>query len=80
MFFRWPAKFVYAPLRIRTVRRRLQGLRREIHLEPSALGQAAHELSRVQKAGAQNLFQLQFAAQAQAAIHLGREEVRLQGL
>jgi len=73
-------KMFYAPLRIRAVRRRLQGLRREIHVEPPALGQTADELPRVQEAGAQSFFQLQFTAQAQAAVHLGREEVRLQGL
>ncbi len=32
---------------------------REIHVEPSAFGQAAHELSRVPQAGAQNHFQFQ---------------------
>ena len=45
-------KINHASLRIRAMRRRLQGLRREIYLEPSALGQAAHELSRVPQAGA----------------------------
>jgi hypothetical protein len=56
------------------VRGRLQNLRRKIHVEPSALGQAAHELSGVQKAGAQSFFQFQFAAKTKAAVHLGREK------
>ena len=67
----------HAYLRIRIVRRPLRGLRREVHLEPPAFGQAAHELSGVQKAGAQNHFRLQHAAQAQAAVHLGRQKGRV---
>jgi len=67
----------YASLRIRIVRRRLQGLRRKIHVAPPAFGQAADALSGVQKAGAQNHFHLQFTAQAQAAVHLGRQEGRV---
>ena len=54
--------------------------RQEIHVEPSALGHAAHELSRVPQAGAQNLFQFQFTAQTQAGLLLGREESWLSGL
>ena len=52
-------------------------MRRQIHLAPAAFGQAADALSGVQKAGAQNHFHLQFAAQAQAAVHLGREKGRV---
>ena len=52
-------------------------MRRQIHFAPPAVGQAANELSGVQEAGAQNHFHLQFAAQAQAAVHLGREKGRV---
>ena len=62
------------------MRRRLQGLRREIHFEPSVERGGTDEMSGVQKAGAKSLFRLQHAAQAQAAVHLGREEVGLSGL
>jgi hypothetical protein len=44
-------------------------VRRQIHFEPPAFGQAAHELSRLQKAGAQSFFFIQLTQEAQAALN-----------
>ena len=57
------------------MRGRLQGLRREIHLEPSAVRAAAGEMSGLQKAGAKNLFGIHHAAQTQAVIHQRRQKI-----
>jgi len=59
------------------VRRQLRGLRRQVHAEPAAVGAAAGKMSGMQKAGAQNHFVLQHAAQTQAAFDFRREKSRL---
>ena len=38
-------------------------MRRDIHVEPSTVRRAAHEMSSLQKAGAENHFRFQHAAQ-----------------
>lgn len=50
-----------------------------VHAAPAAVGQAAHELPGLQKAGTQNHFRLQYAHQAQAAVGFGRQESRVYG-
>ena len=58
----------------------MQGVWRNVHAEPPAVRTAVDEMSGLQKAGAQDHFWVQHAAQAQAAVHLGCEEVGLSGL
>ena len=58
----------------------MQDLRREIHIETTALGAAARKMSSLQEAGAQDHFGLHHAAQAQAAVRDGREKGGFSGL
>jgi len=71
--------FARADLRIRIVRRRLQGVRWEIHPAPSAFRGAFDELPGVQEAGAKDYFLVQFAHKTQAAVRLGCQESGVHG-
>jgi hypothetical protein len=66
--------FARADLRIRIVRRRLQGVRWEIHPAPAAFRRAADELPGVQEAGAKDYFVFQFPVETEAALDLGRQK------
>jgi hypothetical protein len=71
--------FCRADLRIRIDRRQLRRVWREVYLAPTAFRQATYELSRVQEAGAQNHFHVQFPDQTKAAFYHGREKSRVYG-
>ena len=58
------------------MRRRLQGVRREVHVEPSAVGQATDALPGVQEAGAEGSLHVQFA---EAGFDFGCQEGRVHG-
>lgn len=67
----------YAYLRIRIVRRRLHGVRREVHVEPSVVRQAADKLSSLQETRQESLFFIQFADEVEATFGDRREESRV---
>ena len=52
-------------------------MRREIHVAPAVERAGVDEVSGVQKAGAQDHFRLQHAAQTQAVVHFGRKKGRV---
>ena len=64
----------YAFVRIRTLRRKLRGVRWEIHFAPAAFGSAVDPMSSLQEAGSPGVVHLQLA---QEAFDLGRQEGRI---
>lgn len=59
------------------MRGRMRGLRREIHFAPARQRAGINEMSRVQKAGAQNYFDLQFASEIETAFRFRRQKSRV---
>ena len=67
----------YAILRIRIMRRWLRRVRRKIHLAPSRQRGGIDEMPRVQKAGAENSFDVQFTGEVKTTFHFRCKKVRL---
>ena len=68
-----------ADLRIRTLRGRMHGVRRQVHASPPAFRRAADALSGMQEACAKDHLLFQFAGEAEAAFRYGCKKGRIHG-
>ena len=69
--------WLYADLRIRTLRWILRGVRREVHLAAADERARADQMPGLQKAGAQDHFWIQFAYEIEASVRHRRQKSRL---